>query len=156
MGIAAAFLGHFDFIYAMPNVWLSVPFTFLGIITEAGSSVSFINRMGVARANEVLIWGQKKTAQELLECGFLNQLFPQSSVEQFHTTVREHLLKQMDQLVPEAVLGVKGLLRTGLKEKNDYDAVNLRESYAQAERFKTGVPTDRFRKIAMKEIRHKL
>jgi len=85
-----------------------------------------------------------------------SQLFPQSSVEQFHGAVREHLLKQMDQLVPEAVLGVKGLLRTGLKEKNDCDAVNLRESYAQAERFKTGVPFDRFRKIAMKEIRHKL
>lgn len=28
--ILAAFLGFFDFIYAMPNVWLSVPFTFLG------------------------------------------------------------------------------------------------------------------------------
>jgi hypothetical protein len=25
-----AFLGHFDFIYSMPNAWLSVPFTFLG------------------------------------------------------------------------------------------------------------------------------
>ena len=26
----AAFLGHFDFIYALPSAWLSVPFTFLG------------------------------------------------------------------------------------------------------------------------------
>lgn len=25
-----AFLGHFDFIYALPSMWLSVPFTFLG------------------------------------------------------------------------------------------------------------------------------
>jgi hypothetical protein len=25
-----AFLGYFDFIYCMPNAWLSVPFTFLG------------------------------------------------------------------------------------------------------------------------------
>ena len=26
----AAFLGHFDFIYALPSAWLSVPFTLLG------------------------------------------------------------------------------------------------------------------------------
>ncbi len=26
----SAFLGHFDFIYALPGAWLSVPFTFLG------------------------------------------------------------------------------------------------------------------------------
>ena len=66
-----AFLGLFDFIYCMPDAWLSVPFTFLGtsnfnwgvyvfsdtgtfthglfvpavgIIAEAGSSVSFVNR----------------------------------------------------------------------------------------------------------------
>ena len=26
----SAFLGHFDFIYALPTAWLSVPFTFLG------------------------------------------------------------------------------------------------------------------------------
>jgi len=26
----AGFLGHFDFIYALPGAWLQVPFTFLG------------------------------------------------------------------------------------------------------------------------------
>lgn len=25
-----AFLGYFDLIYALPNVWLAVPFTFIG------------------------------------------------------------------------------------------------------------------------------
>ena len=59
--VLSAFLGHFDFIYALPGAWLSVPFTFLGkstfwalnislinatigIIAEAGSSVTFRNR----------------------------------------------------------------------------------------------------------------
>lgn len=27
--------------------------------------------VGAAKANEVLIWGKKKEAQELLECGFI-------------------------------------------------------------------------------------
>ena len=58
--------------------------------------------------------------------------------------------------MPEAVLKTKQLLRLGLKEKNDMDSVLLREGYAQAERFVTGVPAERFTKIAQKEIRHKL
>ncbi|GAW02368.1 peroxisomal -enoyl- isomerase [Lentinula edodes] len=121
MGIAAAFLGYFDFIFSVPDSWLSVPFTFLGIISEGGSSVSFINRMGPARANEVLIWGKKKTAQELVACNFINEIFPSKSTEEFHAD----------------------LLRAGLNEKNDPNAVNLRESYAQAERFASGVPEQR-------------
>lgn len=30
IAIHTAFLGYFDFIYALPNAWLAVPFTFLG------------------------------------------------------------------------------------------------------------------------------
>nr|GAT58728.1 predicted protein [Mycena chlorophos] len=151
-GIAAAFLGYFDFIYCMPNAWLSVPFTFI----EGGSSVSFINRMGLAKANEALIWGKKKEAQELLECGFINQILPQQSVESFHKAIREMTLKDMEGLDPAAVLEVKRLLKAGLNEKNSLDAVNLRESYAQAARFASGVPARQFQRLANKEIKHKL
>ncbi|KAG7092417.1 hypothetical protein E1B28_008773 [Marasmius oreades] len=177
MGIAAAFLGYFDFIYSVPEAWLCVPFTFLGtqrsalsndvsrlhfhtfyegIIAEGGSSVSFINRMGVAQANEVLIWGKKKTAQELLGSGFINEIFPSQSAENFHATVRARLMEELSGLDPTSVLAVKKLLRAGLNEKNDPDAVNLRESYAQAERFVSGTPAVQFGRIARKEIRHKL
>ncbi|KAJ3972436.1 ClpP/crotonase-like domain-containing protein [Lentinula raphanica] len=156
MGIAAAFLGYFDFIFSVPDAWLSVPFTFLGIISEGGSSVSFINRIGPARANEVLIWGKKKTAQELVACNFINEIFQSKSTEEFHADVRTHLKQQLEGLDPAAVLAVKKLLRVGLNEKNDPNAVNLRESYAQAERFASGVPERQFGRIARKEIRHKL
>jgi len=156
IGIAAAFLGHFDFIYALPGAWLQVPFTFLGIISEAGSSVSFINRIGIAKANELLLFGKRKTAQELLECGFYNDVFPESTVEEFHLNVRQRVAAELESLVVEAVLKTKQLLRLGLKEKNDMDSVLLREGYAQAERFASGVPAKRFAKISRKEIRLKL
>ncbi|KAJ4488012.1 ClpP/crotonase-like domain-containing protein [Lentinula aciculospora] len=155
-GPVMAFLGYFDFIFSVSGAWLSVPFTFLGIISEGGSSVSFINRMGPARANEVLIWGKKKTAQELVACNFINEIFPSNSTEEFHADVRTHLQQQLEGLDPGAVLAVKKLLRAGLNEKNDPNAVNLRESYAQAERFMSGVPERQFGRIARKEIRHKL
>ena len=48
------------------------------------------------------------------------------------------------------------MIQFGINEKNSKDAANLRESYAQAERFASGEPAERFGKIARKEIRHKL
>jgi len=156
MGIAAAFLGNFDFIYSLPETWLYVGFPFLGIVIEGGASVNFINRMGLSKANEVLMFNKKKNAQELLECGFVNKIFPSQPTESFHTAVREHLLGELDGLDHSSVLAIKGLLKAGLSEKNNPDAVNLRESYAQAERFVTGIPTRRFGMISRKEIKHKL
>lgn len=156
MGIAAAFLGNFDFIYAVPEAWLNVGFPFLGIAVEGGASVSFVNRMGIAKANEVLILNKKISASEMLECGFINKIFPSNSTEEFHSAVHQHLKKELDGLVPASVLAIKALIKAGLNDKNNFHAVNLRESYAQAERFSTGIPAERFGKIAKKEIRHKL
>ncbi|KAG2349966.1 ClpP crotonase, partial [Suillus weaverae] len=156
MGIAAAFLGNFDFIYAVPQAWLNVGFPFLGIAVEGGASVSFVNRMGIAKANEVLILNKKISASEMLECGFINKIFPSKSTEEFHSAVHQHLKKELDGLVPASIFAIKTLIKAGLNDKNDFHAVNLRESYAQADRFSSGIPNERFSKIAKKEIRHKL
>jgi hypothetical protein len=43
-GIAAAYLGNFDFIYAAPGAWLSTPFSFLGITSEGVASSMFLDR----------------------------------------------------------------------------------------------------------------
>ncbi|KII88577.1 hypothetical protein PLICRDRAFT_111157 [Plicaturopsis crispa FD-325 SS-3] len=155
-GPVMAFLGHFDFIYALPHVWLSVPFTFLGLVAEGGSSVTFINRMGLAKANEVLIWGKKKEAPELLECGFLNKIYPAQPTEQFHAAVRSQILDDLQGLDPVALLTSKKLIHAGLNDRNNFDATNLRESYEQARMFAGDVPRQRFGAIARKEIKHKL
>lgn len=85
-----------------------------------------------------------------------SEIFPESSVEDFHKNVKQRIAAELDGLVTEAVLKTKQLIQSGLKEKNDMDSVLLREGYAQAERFATGVPGERFARIARKEIRHKL
>ncbi|KAF7338335.1 hypothetical protein MVEN_02059000 [Mycena venus] len=126
------------------------------IVAEGGSSVTFVNRMGLAKANEVLIWGKKKEAQELYECGFINKILPLQSTESFHAAIRAILFEELRGLDPTALLVVKRLLRAGLTEKNNPDAANLRESYAQAERFASGIPGKQFLRIARKEIKHKL
>jgi peroxisomal 3,2-trans-enoyl-CoA isomerase len=85
-----------------------------------------------------------------------SEIFPETSVEEFHRNVKQRVATDLDGLVTDAVLKTKQLLQLGLKEKNNMDSALLREGYAQAERFATGVPAERFTKIARKEIRHKL
>ncbi|KAF9246564.1 ClpP/crotonase-like domain-containing protein [Melanogaster broomeanus] len=109
MGIAAAFLGNFDFIYALPEAWLYVGFPLLGIVVEGGASVSFVNRMGLAKANEVLMFSKKKSAEELLECGFVNKIFTSQPTESFHAAVRAHLLNELEGLDQTSVLTIKSL-----------------------------------------------
>ncbi|KIP09105.1 hypothetical protein PHLGIDRAFT_29221 [Phlebiopsis gigantea 11061_1 CR5-6] len=156
LGIAAAFLGHFDFIYCLPDAYLSLPFTFLGIITESGSSVTFVRRLGIAKANEALILGKKLTAQELLESRFVNKIFPKQPLEAFQAAVKKQVQDDLDSLEPSAVLQVKSLIRYACEEQNSIDSANLRESYAQAARLAGGIPRERFAQIARKEIKHKL
>ncbi|KAK0228493.1 ClpP/crotonase-like domain-containing protein [Armillaria fumosa] len=120
------------------------------------SHVEIPSTVGVAKANEALLWGKKQTAEELVRCGFINKIFPSSSTDGFHAAVRRHLQSELEGLDPTALLSVKKLLRAGLDEKNNPDAVNLRESYAQSERFASGIPAERFGQIARREIRHKL
>ena len=133
--------------------------------------------MGLSKANEVLIFGKKMEADELLACGFVkygdpfqymivllihscnrinSKIFAKQSAEEFNTTVRKYVSDQLAGLDPTALLKIKELIQYGINEKNSKDGTNLRESYAQAERFASGIPTKRFGMIARKEIKHKL
>ena len=64
-----------------------------------------------------------------------SKIFPSQSTPSFHASVRNHLLEEMRGLDPKALLVMKGLIKRGLYEKNDPDAVNLRESYGYVELF---------------------
>jgi len=112
--------------------------------------------MGSAMAKEALLFGKKLTAADLLQSRFINKVFPEQSVASFHAAVHKHLLEELRGLDAKALLKVKELLKAGSVERNSLEAVNLRESYAQADRFVSRVPHSRFMQLAKREIRHKL
>ena len=78
------------------------------------------------------------------------------SAEEFNKLVRAHVLSELENLDPVALLTNKWLLKAAAWDRGNPDAVNMRESYSQAQRFASGVPRERFGKIARKELRHKL
>lgn len=52
-------------------------------------------------------------------------------MESFHKEVRQLLKAELEGLDQTAVLNAKKLIKAGLNDKNDFDAVNLRESYGE-------------------------
>ncbi|KAL8279210.1 hypothetical protein RQP46_008466 [Phenoliferia psychrophenolica] len=109
--------------------------------------------MGISKANEALIMGKRLGAPELLATGFFNHLFPQSSDTVFMRSVVTYLHEQFADNDHDAMLVTKRLIKATLP---DPDPSNIREVFAGAERFVTGVPQAEFAKMAAKTKRHKL
>ncbi|SCZ88340.1 BZ3500_MvSof-1268-A1-R1_Chr2-1g04346 [Microbotryum saponariae] len=153
IGLSAALLGHFDFVYAVENAYILTPFSALSLVAEGGSSLSFPRRMGIVKANEALILGKKLGASELQQNGFFNKIFPQSSDAAFVQSLMTYLKEKFATLDLDACLKTKQLIKQTLP---DPDPSNIRELFAAAEQFASGRPQQKFADIAAKKMRHKL
>ncbi|ORY89414.1 ClpP/crotonase-like domain-containing protein [Leucosporidium creatinivorum] len=153
IGLSAALLGQFDFVYAVETAWILTPFTALSLVAEGGASLSFPRRMGIVKANEALLLGKKLTAPELQSNGFFNKLFPSSTDEVFMSSLMAYLRDKLDGLDLDAALMSKQLIKATLP---DPDPSNIREVFAGADRFATGKPSAAFAKVAAKKMRHKI
>jgi len=125
-----------------------------------------VDKLGLGKANQVLYWGKKTPVEELLNAGFVNKIFPPSanavgrtpaeiSVD-LHQQVRSYLLQQIEGLDLDAMLLTKKLVKAGIQEKNNPDAVSMRESVTNVERAVSGIPGKRFAELAGKKTKHKL
>jgi len=76
VGIGTTMLLHCDLVYAAENSKFSVPFIKLGLTPEGGSSVLLGKQCGVAKANDWLFTGRTFLAQEALDSGLVNNVFP--------------------------------------------------------------------------------
>ncbi|KAI9772865.1 MAG: hypothetical protein M1840_008747 [Geoglossum simile] len=155
LGLTAGLIAHSDFIYATEDTYLLTPYTTIGLVAEGGSSVAFVRRMGIAKANEALILSKRINAQELLETGFVNKIFPSQPGRSFGEDVMEYINDKFgDHLNNESLLRVKALIRG--PEMDLMERQNIKEVFGGLERFAIGVPQEEFRKIASGEKRHKL
>ncbi|KAF8305091.1 ClpP/crotonase [Clavulina sp. PMI_390] len=185
VGIGAAYLGTFDLVYSAPNNWIAVPFHSIGIAAEVNSTTTFIDKLGLGKANEVLYFGRKIHIDDLLQTGFVNKVFPPSPQvlaslslpasitttlpppkltpaqhlaisRDLHAQVHAYLLDSLETLDLDALLLTKKLLKTTLHERNNPDAVSARESAANVSRNVTGVVAKRFQEVLQGKRKHKL
>ncbi|TKA79857.1 hypothetical protein B0A55_02798 [Friedmanniomyces simplex] len=157
VGLSAAMVGHADFVYAAPHAFLLTPFSSLGLVAEGLASHAFVQRLGIAKANEALIMSKRITCEELVQCGFVNKVFdtkPPESDKFLELVLQEVEDRLGDHLVSDSMTKIKALIRKPYREVQDAQGVS--EVYGGLERFMSGVPQERFRQIASGERKHKL
>ncbi|KAJ5139325.1 Crotonase core [Penicillium bovifimosum] len=160
VGLSAALVAHADFIYAAPHTFILTPFSSLGLVAEGGASRAFVERLGIAKANEALIMSKRITCEELVAAGFVNKVItPDSGKKDDSEGFLKKVLAEVEDrlgthLNQTSLLGIKELIRR--PERELLDRQNGIEAFAGLERFLAGYPQEEFRRLASGEKRHKL
>ena len=82
IGVGTTMLLHCDLVYATPTASLRTPFLDLGLIQEAGSSITAPERMGYPRAFELICLGEPFSAERALQAGLVNAIVPADQLEE--------------------------------------------------------------------------
>ncbi|KAF2767498.1 enoyl-CoA hydratase/isomerase [Teratosphaeria nubilosa] len=157
VGLSAALLGFADFVYAAPHAYLLTPFSSLGLVAEGGASRGFVRRLGIAKANEALIMSKRITCEELVQVGFVNQVFDVKvgDSDRFLELVLEEVRARLgEHLVSDSMTRIKALIQR--PERELLDAQGVHEAFGGLERFMAGIPQEEFRKVASGAKKHKL
>jgi enoyl-CoA hydratase/carnithine racemase len=107
VGVGATMLLHCDLVYAARSARFHLPFVGLGLVPEAGSSLLLPQRVGQARAAELLLLGEPFDAERALEMGIVSDVFPD---EELAARAGERALRLAAQ-PPAAVRATRALLR---------------------------------------------
>lgn len=160
VGLSAALVAHADFIYAAPHAFILTPFSSIGLVAEGGASRTFVERLGIAKANEALIMSKRITCEELVAAGFVNKVIKADSgrsddsagfLKNVLAEVEERLGTHLNQT---SLLKIKELVRR--PEREILDRQNGLEAFMGVERFLSGAPQEEFRRLASGEKKHKL
>jgi enoyl-CoA hydratase/carnithine racemase len=109
IGVGTTMLAHADLVIAARSARFVMPFTSLGLVPEAGSSLLFPRLVGLQRASALLLLGEPMDAETAREWGFVNQVVAD---EALMATARA-LAARLAALPAAAVRLTKDLIRNG-------------------------------------------
>jgi enoyl-CoA hydratase/carnithine racemase len=81
VGVGATLLLHCDYVLATPQSRLRTPFTALGLVPEAASSLLAPRLIGHALAFELLVMGCDLGAERARNAGLINRIVPSQELE---------------------------------------------------------------------------
>ena len=82
IGIGSTMLLHCDLVYASQGSIFQFPFVNLGLVPEAGSSYILPRLLGFARASEIILLGEKFSADQAKNYGLVNEIFEATELDQ--------------------------------------------------------------------------
>jgi enoyl-CoA hydratase/carnithine racemase len=112
IGIGTTMLLHCDYVVAASGSTFATPFTKLGLIPEAASSLLGPLRMGYARAFALLVMGRPISAEDAKAAGLVNAVVDQTDLD---STVLQ-AAREIAALPPGAVALARKLLRGNLDD----------------------------------------
>jgi len=112
VGIGTTMLLHCDYVVAGSNATFATPFSRLGLIPEAGSSLLAPLRMGHARAFAMLAMGRPLSAAAAKEAGIVNEVVDPAEVDEVALKAAQDIAA----LPPGAIAVSRRLIRGDLDD----------------------------------------
>jgi enoyl-CoA hydratase/carnithine racemase len=109
IGVGTTMLAHCDLIVAARSARFVMPFTRLGLVPEAGSSMLFPQLLGHQRAAAMLLLGDALDAEAALAAGFVYQVVDDAEL----MTAARSVAARLAALPPQAIRQTKHLMRRG-------------------------------------------
>jgi len=109
IGVGTTMLAHADLVIAARSARFVMPFTSLGLVPEAGSSLLFPRLVGHQRASALLLLGEPMDAETARDWGFVNQVVAD---EDLMATARG-VAARLAALPPASVRQTKNLIKNG-------------------------------------------
>ncbi|HMK71079.1 MAG TPA: crotonase/enoyl-CoA hydratase family protein [Xanthobacteraceae bacterium] len=134
IGIGTTMLLHCDHVVASADAMLSTPFSRLGLIPEAASTLLAPRRMGYARAFALLIMGRPLSADEAKAAGLVNTVVDAAEVDAVALQAAQEIAA-----LPQGALAVARRLMRG-----DRDAV-LKQMEAESRHYADLLKSDEAR-----------
>ena len=109
IGVGTTMLAHADLVIAAASARFLMPFTSLGLVPEAASSLLFPRLVGHQRASALFLLGEPISAQTACEWGFVNQVVADADLM---STARSYA-NRLAALPPASVRQTKNLIKNG-------------------------------------------
>jgi enoyl-CoA hydratase/carnithine racemase len=109
IGVGTTMLAHCDLIVAARSARFVMPFTRLGLVPEAGSSLLFPQLLGHQRASAMLLLGDALDAETAHSAGFVYQVVDDAEL----MTAARAVASRLAALPPQAIRQTKYLMRHG-------------------------------------------
>lgn len=107
VGVGTTMLLHCDVVIASPTAKFSMPFTSLGLVPEAGSSLLFPALVGYQKAAQIFFTGESFSAEEAKEMGLVAKIADDAEV------AATALAEQIGNQPPQAIINTKALMKAG-------------------------------------------
>ena len=112
IGVGTTMLAHCDLVIAARSARFVMPFTRLGLVPEAASSLLFPRLVGHQRANALLLLGEPMDAETARDWGLIYQVVSEAEL----LTTARGVAARLAELPPEAVRQTKALIKNGRRD----------------------------------------